>query len=75
MTNIKFQIVNFGISMVGALENCIDAMENAKEFSEQIEGDLFFGGINQEIKEQIVLEIIAKLHELIPSVVIYTYDK
>lgn len=74
MYNTNPHVVNFGISMIGMADNYIDVFENSTEMAEQLEGDLYFGGINAEIRTQVIEEIIEQLNSLIPNIIIATHE-
>ena len=56
------------------LDNFIDTVENKEELQEQLKADLLFGGINTEIKEQTIEELIDRLNKLIPNIIIATHE-
>lgn len=56
------------------LESFVDVVENQEELQEQLQADLLFGGINVEIKSQATNELIERLNELIPNIIIATHE-
>lgn len=54
--------------------NLFDVMENQKELQEQLEADMLLGGINIEIKERVIEELIERLNDLIPNIIIATHE-
>lgn len=54
--------------------NLFDVMENQKELQEQLEADMLLGGINIEIKERVIEELIERLNGLIPNIIIATHE-
>ena len=55
-------------------DNLVDVMENQKELQEQLEADMLFGGINTEIKERVIEELIERLNDLIPNIIVYAHE-
>lgn len=54
--------------------NLFDVLENQKELQEQLEADMLLGGINIEIKERVIEELIERLNDLIPNIIIATHE-
>lgn len=56
------------------LDNFIDTIENKDEINEQLKADLCIGGINTEIRTQVIDELIDRLNKLIPNIIIATHE-
>lgn len=56
------------------VDDFIDAVEQREELQEQLKADMLFGGINTEIKEQVIRELIERLNNLIPNIIIATHE-
>lgn len=54
--------------------NLFDVMENQKELQEQLEADMLLGGINIEIKERVIEELIERLNNLIPNIIFVSHE-
>lgn len=55
-------------------DDFIDVIENREEIQDQLKADLCFGGINTEIRQQVIEELIERLNELIPNIIIATHE-
>ena len=56
------------------VDDFVDIVENREEIQDQLRADICFGGINKEIKEQVIDELIERLNELIPNIIIATHE-
>lgn len=52
----------------------IDAVEHREEIQDQLKADICFGGINTEIRQQVIEELIERLNKLIPNIIIATHE-
>lgn len=67
----KITVLNFSPLI---LDTIIDFLENKIELQQQLEADVKFGGINTEIKQQVIEELIDRLNNLIPNIIIATHE-
>lgn len=67
----RITVVNFTTTV---LDNIVDAVENKEELEEQVKADIYYGGINMELKEQVIEELIERLNDLIPNIIVYTHE-
>jgi len=62
--------MNLNISITDILDSVLDNWENRKEIDEQIEADIYYDGINKEVKDQLISDMINTLNLLIPNLII-----
>lgn len=67
----RITILSFTSTIV---ENIGDALEHREELQEQLKADVYYGGINVELKKQVIEELIGRLNELIPNIIIATHE-
>lgn len=67
----KITILNFTSTIV---ENTADVLEHREELQEQLKADVYYDGINLELKKQVIEELIGRLNELIPNIIIATHQ-
>ena len=49
-------------------------MGNQQEITEQVDADLYFNGINIDVKQLVIEELIERLHNLIPNLIVMTHN-
>ena len=65
----RITVVNFTTTV---LDNIVDAVENKEELEEQVKADIYYGGINMELKEQVIEEMRERLNDRIPNIIVDT---
>lgn len=57
------------------VDDCVDFVEHRQELEEQVKADLQFGGINTEISEEVIEELVERLNKLLfPNIVIVSHE-
>ena len=67
-------IVKFSIKLYQVIDDRYDIINNHRELNEQICADLYFGGINAEIKEQVIQELADKLTSIGDSIIVLRHE-
>lgn len=67
-------IVKFNIRTYNIIEELIDVIGNFKQMDEQILADLYLNGINTEIKDIVIQELINKILLMETNIIIMKHD-
>lgn len=70
-------IISYGIKIAKILEcpsSALNGFENYNPLLDQLYADLYFDGINTEIKEQVIQELADKLTTIGENIIVMKHD-